>query len=86
MNVCTPMTRKCAIGVLAEVAIANAKTKRIKTDLRRYIRRKGVIMKRDYYCLLTNGYETQECQTMEEVFQKIENCLKKNNLSYEKIF
>lgn len=43
-------------------------------------------MKRDYYCLLTNGYETQECQTMEEVFQKIENCLKKNNLSYEKIF
>ena len=29
-------------------------------------------MKRDYYCLLTNGYETQECQKMEEVFQKIE--------------
>ena len=23
---------------------------------------------------------------MEEIFQKIENCLKKNNLSYEKIF
>lgn len=43
-------------------------------------------MKRDYYCLLTNGYETQECQTMGEAFQKIENCLKKNNLSYEKIF
>ena len=41
---------------------------------------------RNYYCLLTHGYETEECQSMEEALAKIETYLKKFGLSYEQIF
>ena len=27
---------------------------------------------KDYYCLLTHGYETEECYTPNEPFEKIE--------------
>lgn len=43
-------------------------------------------MKRDYYCLLTNGYETEECQSMDEALEKIESYLKKQNLPYKQIY
>lgn len=41
---------------------------------------------RNYYCLLTRGYETEECQSMEEVFEKIENYLKSYKLPYKQVF
>ena len=41
---------------------------------------------RDYYCLLTHGYETYECKTAQEPFEKIESYLKKQGLAYEQIF
>ena len=41
---------------------------------------------KNYYCLLTHGYETEECYTPNEPFEKIEAYLKSYNLPYEQVF
>ena len=41
---------------------------------------------KNYYCLLTHGYETQECYTPEEPFQKIHEYLKSFKLPYTEVF
>jgi len=41
---------------------------------------------KDYYCLLTHGYETEECYTPNEPFEKIEAYLKSHNLPYNQVF
>lgn len=41
---------------------------------------------KNYYCLLTHGYETVECQTAKEPFEKIEEYLKHFKLPYKQIF
>lgn len=41
---------------------------------------------KDYYCLLTRGYETEKCYTPNEPFEKIEVYLKSHNLSYTQVF
>lgn len=40
----------------------------------------------NYYCLLTHGYETEECYTPTEPFEKIEQYLKSHNLPYNQVF
>jgi hypothetical protein len=41
---------------------------------------------KNYYCLLTRGYETEECYTPNEPFEKIEAYLNSYNLPYEQVF
>ena len=41
---------------------------------------------KNYYCLLTHGYETEECYTPNEPFEKIEAYLKSHNLPYNQVF
>lgn len=41
---------------------------------------------KNYYFLLTHGYETEECQSLEEAFEKIENYLKSYDLPHKQVF
>ena len=63
------------------------KQQQTKQDIKAVLEQKPEFKtNKDYYCLLTHGYETEKCSSMEDAMQKIETYLKKFNLSYKQVF